>query len=111
MESNKISKTHQSKIEDDILFHFEEILIDLSRIKLDNNRNNALVHKMDCITSKLILIIGLYNRMDKPIFRALKIKINTLISENPNLKGIILYIENSRCKELIGEFEKIRINI
>lgn len=110
MESDK-SKSHHSKIEDDIIFHFTEILIDLSRIKLDNNRNNALVHKIDCLTSKLTLIIGLYNCMDKPIFRALKIKVNKLISENPELKGIIIHIENSRNKNIIGKIETFKISV
>lgn len=110
MESNN-SQYYNSKIEDDILFHFEEILTDLSRIKLDNNRNNAIVHKMDTIISKLSIIIGLYNRMDKPIFKALKIKVNTLISENPNLKGIILHIENSRNKDISGKIETFKITV
>lgn len=104
-------KTHHSKIEDDILFHFEEIAIDLSRIKLDYNRDNGLVYKMNSILSKLNLIIELHSQLDKPIFKALKIKVNKMISENPQLKGIILHIENSRCKDSVGKIETFKIII
>lgn len=110
MESNS-TQIHHSKIEDDILFHFEEIAIDLSRIKLDYNRDTSLTYKMDCILSKLKLIIELYNHLDKPIFKALKIKVNKMISENPQLMGIILHIENSRCTELTGKIETFKIKI
>lgn len=110
MESNS-TKKHLMKIEDDILFHFKEIATDISRIKLDYNRNNALVIKMNYILSKLDLIVGLYIQLDKPIFRALKIKVNKMISENPELKGIMIHIENERCINSEGKIESFKIKI
>lgn len=108
MENNK---QHQSKIEDDILYHFEHILIDLARLKLDYNRDVAIQFSVEGLRKKIELIIGLYERNDKPIFRALKNKINTLIADNPNLKSINVIIRNTRCKGVNGKSEKFYLEI
>ncbi len=108
MENNK---GYQTTIEDDILFHFEQISIDLSRLKLDYNRDAALQFSMDSLRKKIEVIVGLYERNDKPIFRALKNKINTLIKENPNLNSINLVIRNTRCKDANGKSVKFYLEI
>ena len=111
MENNNPIITNNSKTEDDILFHFNEVLTDLSRIQLDYNRDTGIVFKINSLIDKIHLITLLYKQQDKPIFKALKIKINKMVVENPQLKGIILHIENSRCKEENGKIESFKIKI
>lgn len=108
MENNK---RHQTKIEDDILYHFEQILIDLAWLKLDYNRDAVIQFSVESLKKKIELIRGLYERNDKPIYRALKNKINTLIVGNPNLKSINLIIKNTRCKDVNGNSEKFYLEI
>ena len=102
---------NKSVVSDDILYHFELIATDLQRLKLDYNRDVAICYKVENIITKIEIIIQLYFELDKPIFRALKIKVNSLIKDNPQLKGIILHIENSRCNEDGGTLEKFKIVI
>lgn len=105
------SKSHQSKIEDDILFHLEQISIDLSRLKLDYSRDSALQYYIENLNKKIELITGLYLRNDKPIYRALKNKINSLVKLNPNLNSINVIIRNTRCENPNGKSEKFYLEI
>ena len=109
----KIEPKNSNKgvVSDDILHHFELIAIDLQRLRLDYNRDVAICYKVENLINKLEVIIQLYLMQDKPIFRALKIKINNLIKDNPTLKGIILHIENNRCTDECGHIEKFKIVI
>ena len=111
MENKAQLRTHISKIEDDLLFHLCDLLTDLGRIQIDYNRDSGLLFKAKSLTEKVLLIIQLYERQDKPVFRALKTKINKMIAENPHLKGIIVHIENSRCIKLNGKIERIKLKI
>ncbi len=112
MESNKTQFHKKDKTtQDDILFHLAEILIDLTRIKLDYNRNSAIVYKMNNLSEKINLIIELYKTNDSQKYRALKNYLNRLIVEDPNLKGIILHIENTRCHNAKGSVKMAKIEI
>ena len=108
MEKNK---SHQSKIEDDILFHLEQMAIDLLRIKIDYNRDLAIQHSVEILLKKIELVTGIYKRNDKPAFRALKIKINSLVVNNPDLNSILVVIRNTRCVDLNGKSEKFYLEI
>lgn len=104
-------KSHHSKIQDDILFHLELILIDLERLKLDFNRNPAIVSSCKNMMEKIVLVGQLHDRYDKPVFRAVKNKINKLVVENHSLKGIIIHVQNSRCKEQTGTISQFKITV
>ncbi|MBN8643119.1 MAG: hypothetical protein J0L86_15010 [Flavobacteriales bacterium] len=112
MESNNSNclKT-TTKIEDDVIFHLNQILIDFQRIKLDYNKDVGIGHKMDNLINKVKLITELYKRIDSKNYRNLKNYLNNEISINPNLKGFIVYIENSRCNNKKGEIKKVKIEI
>ena len=108
MEDNNPIATHISKIEDDILFQLSKLIIDLSRLQLDYNRDDGIVLKAEKMIKTILIIIALYENQDKPIFRALKIKLNRLIATNPSLKGVLIEIENSKCEIANGTIERIR---
>lgn len=99
------------EIPDDILYHLGLLLVDFAWLKLDYNRDEVIQSKIEKLNQKVLTIIELYQRHDKPIFRTIKNKINHLIATNPNLKGVIVHIENSRCTESIGSIQKFKITI
>ncbi len=96
---------------DDILYHLELILIDLNRLKLDYNRDTAIQYAIENLSNKVITIFQLYERYDKPIFRGMKNKINQLVATDPNLKGFIIYVSNTRCLNETGTIKKFKIEI
>ena len=94
---NKI-KQHQTKIEDDILYHIQIAHNDIARLYLDNNRDAAIQYFCEKMVKKLNLISFLYDRPDKPTFSFLKNQLNQIIKENPNTTGIMICVKNSKCK-------------
>lgn len=104
-------KPHQTKIDDDIFYHLELILIDLERLELDFNREKAIVVACQNLKQKTLMVSRLYDRYDKPIFKAIKNMINSQIASEPNLKGILISVENSRCKSEKGFIKKLKISI
>ena len=103
--------SHHSKIEDDILYHLGLILIDLERLKLDFNRTPTIIVVCESLMHKIVLISQLHERYDKPIFKALKNKINELVMSDPFLKGISIHVENSRCKNQNGKIKRFKITV
>lgn len=107
MHKQRINK----EIPDDILYHLGLLLVDFAWLKLDYNRDQVIQSKVEKLNHKVLTIIELYQRHDKPIFRAVKNKINQLTVSNQNLKGIIIHVENTRCESLEGEIKKFKIQI
>lgn len=105
------SDNAKGAVSDDVLFHLEILLTDCEQLKIDYNRDPVIEYKIDKMAAKILMVMRLYHRQDKPSFRALKNKINNSISTKLNLKGIIVYIENSRCKDLNGTVEKFKIEV
>ena len=105
------TKQYSKNIPDDILFHMEVVLIDLERLKLDYNRDSAIVFTCNNLIQKLLLVCQLYNDFDKPIFRTLKNTINDMVRKDRNLRGIIVHVENSRCADEIGTIQKFKVII
>jgi hypothetical protein len=81
---------------DDIVYHLELILRDLYRLKLDYNRDDRIVYTSDFISNKILLVVSLYLESGNNNFFALRNKLNTLFKEDPNIKGVIVQIENSK---------------
>ncbi len=108
---NESKKLISKNISDDILYHFELMLIDLNRLKIDYNRDAAIQYAVENLSKKIVTIIQLYERYDKPRFRAIKNKINQLVATNPNVKGFIIHVANTRCKNEQGTIEKFKIEI
>lgn len=111
MADNNPIATHISKIEDDVEYHLYKLISDLKRIQVDYNRDDIMVFKTERMIENVLLTINIYKHLDKPIFRALKIKINKLVATNPSLKGVLIEIENSKCEIANGTIERIKITI
>lgn len=87
---------NRHKNSDDVIYHLELILLDLYRLKVDYNRDERIVHASDFISNKVLLIVSLYLESGGKNFLALRNKLNTLFKEDPNIKGVIVQIENSK---------------
>lgn len=87
---------NRHKNPDDVIYHLELILQDLYRLKVDYNRDERIVHASDFISNKILLIVSLYLESGGKNFLALRNKLNTLFKEDPNIKGVIVQIENSK---------------
>lgn len=98
-------------ITDDILYHLDIMLADIERLKIDYNRDSVIQYVTDSLSRKVLTVIQLYERYDKPVFRALKNKVNGSIATNPNLKGFIICIDNTRFESNNGIIEKFKIEI
>jgi hypothetical protein len=87
---------NRHKNPDDVIYHLELILKDLYRLKVDYNRDERIVHASDFISNKILLIVSLYLESGGKNYLALRNKLNTLFKEDPNIKGVIVQIENSK---------------
>ena len=93
---------------DDIVYHLELILRDLYRLKLDYNRDDRIVHASDFISNKILLVVSLYLESGGKNFLALRNKLNGLFKEDPNIKGVIVQIINSKSNCADGTIKHFR---
>jgi hypothetical protein len=103
MEANNLNKNP-----DDVIHHLELILQDLYRLKVDYNRDDRIVNASDFIANKILLVITLYLESGGKNFIALRNKLNSLFREDPNLKGVLVQIENSKGDSTNGTIKHFK---
>lgn len=112
MQDTKIkSNQHISKTDDDFLYHIQMVKTDIARLYLDHNSDKSIQYFAESTTRELDIAIACYLDQDKSIFRKLKNDVNGLIKKNPNQKGIMIKLENSRSRSDSMEINYLKYQI
>ncbi len=80
----------------DALSHLEILKTDLTRLRLDYNRDNTLVYATSKLIESCQFIEQLIKGYDNPNFKLLSNTINSLLIKDADLHGILITIKKSR---------------
>ncbi len=83
----------------DALAHLETLKTDLSRLRLDYNRDNTLVYAISRHIESCELIGQLVKSYDNPNFKLLSNTINNLLLQDSELHGILITLKKSKHRE------------
>lgn len=86
----------ENEIFDDVNFHLTTIVADLTRIKIENNRNLILVHSLNNIKERVQTIIQLMLVANSSTFVELANQVNKLFSIDSELSKVIVVITNHK---------------
>jgi hypothetical protein len=80
----------------DVFTHLENLKTDFTRLKIDYNKNYFIVFALDRYTKALELIEELIQSYDKQNFKSITNEVNTLLTKDTELHGVIVSIKKSK---------------
>lgn len=92
-------QTNNQILISDALVHLETLKTDLSRLRLDYNRDSNLVYATSRHIESCELIGQLVKTYDNPNFKLLSNTINSLLLQDSELHGILITIKKGKHRD------------
>ena len=89
-------QTNNQILISDALSHLNTMKIDFARLRLDYNRDNALVHATGRFIESCELIGQLIKGYDNHNFKSLSNNINSVLLADTELHGVLIKIKKSK---------------